>query len=130
MESKLFDVDEYITRLSTNYFALFFVFVAKVVLVCEQTKPDIQAACAVCLNRSQISNTLKQDLFNLKKVCAIVTCSSTQENLLTLKSDKMYNVIWHLNDAFAVHGDKKKLHHDSNGILGRCAFKSSLQDKK
>jgi Reverse transcriptase (RNA-dependent DNA polymerase) len=121
----LFKVDTNSPELAKDKRELFHTFVAKGLFVCKRARPDIQPAIAFLTTRVKAPN--EQDWFKLVKMMNYL--NSTQDDVLTLNTDDTFNIIWHLDAAFAVHNDKKS-HTGATMSLGDGAIISVSTKQK
>jgi hypothetical protein len=121
----LFKVDEKTPKLSKEKRELFHTFVAKGLFVSKRGRPDIQPAIAFLSTR--VKSPDEQDWFKLTKMMCFL--KNTENDVLTLNSDELCNITWHLDAAFAVHNDKKS-HTGATMSLGGGAIQSVSTKQK
>eukprot|EP00978_Attheya_sp_CCMP212_P001665 scaffold3444_cov50-Attheya_sp.AAC.1 len=116
---KLFKVDEMSPLLAKKSREIFYTFVMKGMFVCKRARQDIQTGIVVLSSRTSSPN--KSDWNKLVRLMDFL--KATQDEVATLEADDTQMMQWHIDAAFAVHGDFKS-HTGATLTLGKGTMTS------
>jgi hypothetical protein len=116
---ELFKVKPNAKLLSKEKGKSFHTFVAKALFISKRTRRDIQPAIAYLTTRVKQPN--EDDWNKLVKVMPYL--KSTIDDVLTLQSDRIRIINWHVDVSFATHNDLRS-HTGAIMSLGRGAIQT------
>jgi len=123
--SYLFDVDPTATKLDRLTAEYFHTMVAKLLYLCKRTRPDISTAVAFLTTR--VTQPDVNDYGKLRR--CVQYLRGTRSMPLTLSSDDLGTIHWHVDASFAVHPDMKS-HTGMTMSLGKgTVFSMSTRQK-
>ena len=110
----LFKVDPDSKQLKPDKAKIFHTFVMKGMFLCKRGRQDIQPGIAFLSTRTQ--NPTESDWAKLIKI--MVFLKATQDEVTSMSADDTQTIQWHVDAAFAVHGDYKS-HTGATMTLGK-----------